>query len=197
MTELLALVQIIAIDTLMAADNAIVVGMAAASVPVDKRRKTIVFGTMAAVVLRISFALVAVQLLKIVGLTLAGGFLLAYVSYDMYRELRRVSDAGEVVVETKKEMSMLRAIGLVVLADVSMSLDNVLAVAGAANGHVGILAFGLLISVIMMAVVANVLASLIQRHRWIAWIGLLMVTYVALTMIWHGGNEVVAAAAML
>ncbi|MHB1163385.1 MAG: YjbE family putative metal transport protein [Minisyncoccota bacterium] len=193
MTEFFALVQIIAIDALMAADNAIVVGMAAASVPADKRKKVIVFGTMAAVVLRIAFALVAVQLLKIIGLTFAGGLLLAYVSYDMYRELRRGSDEALAATETKSDMSFLRAVGLIVAADLSMSLDNVLAVAGAANGHLGLLVTGLLISVTLMAVAASFLASVIQKHRWVAWLGLFMVAYVALGMIYRGANEVVAA----
>ena len=193
MTEIFALVQIIAIDALMAADNAIVVGMAAASVPVHKRKKVIVFGTMAAVVLRIAFALVAVQLLKIIGLTFAGGLLLAYVSYDMYRELRRGGEEAQTTAETKDDMSFLRAVGLIVAADLSMSLDNVLAVAGAANGHLGLLVTGLLISVTLMAVAASFLASIIQKHRWVAWLGLLMVAYVALSMIYRGANEVVAA----
>ncbi|MHB0865386.1 MAG: YjbE family putative metal transport protein [Minisyncoccota bacterium] len=193
MTEIFALVQIIAIDALMAADNAIVVGMAAASVPIDKRKKVIVFGTMAAVVLRIAFALVAVELLKIIGLTFAGGLLLAYVSYDMYRELRRGGEEAPAAAETKNDMSFLRAVGLIVAADLSMSLDNVLAVAGAANGHLGLLVTGLLISVTLMAVAASFLASIIQKHRWVAWLGLLMVAYVALNMIYRGANEVVAA----
>src|SRR6185369_320053 len=147
------LAQIIVIDLLMAADNAIVVGMAAASVAVEKRKKVILLGTVAAVVLRIIFALVAVQLLKVVGLTLAGGLLLAYVAYDMYRELHHDmhSEDSSATIE-KKEMSVLRAVGLVVVADVSMSLDNVLAVAGVANGHLGIMAVGLIISVSLMAV---------------------------------------------
>lgn len=189
MTEIFALIQIIGIDALMAADNAVVVGMAAASVPKEKRRITIVLGTAAAVVLRICFSLVAVQLLEIVGLLLAGGLLLAYVAYDMYRELRRNSEKTEGAVSAPKEMSVLRAVGLVVVADVSMSLDNVLAVAGAANGHIGLLVIGLLVSVTLMAVAASALASIIQKHRWVAWVGLLMVTYVAVTMIWHGSHE--------
>jgi len=193
-----ALVQIIAIDALMAGDNAIVVGMAAASVPVSKRRKVVVLGTIAAVILRICFALVAVQLLKIVGLTLAGGLLLAYVSYDMYREIRRgSSDTGHAVTKAREGMSVPRAVGLVIVADLSMSLDNVLAVAGAANGHLGVMVVGLLISVTLMAVAATALASIIQKHKWVTWLGLAMVTYVALTMIWHGGHEVFAAVAAL
>jgi len=197
MTEIFALVQIIAIDALMAADNAIVVGIAAASVPKNKRKKVIVLGTLAAVLLRIAFALVAVQLLEVIGLTLAGGLLLGYVAYDMYRELRRGEKEKQhvAVTEEEKDMTILRAVGLVVVADVSMSLDNVLAVAGAANGNVGILAGGLLVSVILMAVAASFLASVIQKHRWVAWVGLLMVAYVALSMMYHGASEVAAAVA--
>jgi YjbE family integral membrane protein len=195
MTEVIALGQIILIDALMAADNAIVVGMAAASVPADKRRMTLILGTAAAVILRIGFALVAVQLLQVVGLLLAGGLLLAYVAYDMYRELRRSSGEEHLAVEERKDMSVWRAVGLVIVADVSMSLDNVLAVAGAANGHMGVLVTGLIISVTLMAVAASALASLIKKHRWIAWVGLLMVLYVALSMVWHGGTEVMAAVA--
>lgn len=196
MIEVFAVIQIIAIDALMAADNAIVVGIAAASVPAHKRKKVIVFGTMAAVVLRIAFALVAVQLLEIVGLTLAGGLLLAYVTYDMYRELHQGSEKEELgLSETNDDLSVFRAVRLVVIADVSMSLDNVLAVAGAANGHMGILVTGLLISVTLMAVAANFLAAIIKKHRSVAWVGLLMVAYVAATMMYHGASEVVATAA--
>src|SRR6185369_2395919 len=134
--EFWPLLQIIAIDALMAGDNAIVVGMAAASVPSDKRKKVIVLGTAAAVVLRIGFALIAVQLLKIIGLMLAGGLLLLYVAYDMYRELRH-EDPSEHRSGAGKgdDLSVTRAIGLIVAADISMSLDNVLAVAGAAAGN--------------------------------------------------------------
>lgn len=196
-TALWALIQIIAIDALMAADNAVVVGMAAAAVPEEKRKKVIVLGTAAAVVLRIAFALVAVQLLKIIGLVLAGGLLLAYVSYDMYRELRGTKIKNTIATATEGEMSMLRAVGLVVIADVSMSLDNVLAVAGAANGHLGILAVGLLISVILMAIAANALAKIIKKYHWVAWIALCMVAYVAFHMIWQGSHEVAQAVAAL
>lgn len=196
-TTIWALTQIIAIDALMAADNAIVVGMAAAAVPEDKRKKVIVLGTIAAVVLRIAFALVAVQLLKIVGLALAGGLLLAYVAYDMYRELRGTKNKSKMATQTREEMSIIRAIGLVIVADVSMSLDNVLAVAGAAGGHTWILATGLLISITLMAVAASALAKIIQKYHWVAWIGLLMVTYVALHMIWQGSYEVARAVAAM
>jgi YjbE family integral membrane protein len=201
MTELFALLQIIAIDALMAADNAIVVGVAAASVAIEKRKKVIAVGTIIAVVLRILFSLVAVHLLKIIGLTLAGGLLLAYVAYDMYRELRRdknKEETSETSLETKKEqMSFARAVGLIVMADLSMSLDNVLAVAGAANGHTGVLIAGLVISITLMAFAANALASVIQKHRWIAWVGLWAVAYVALSMIYHGVTQVVTVVVVL
>lgn len=196
-TAVWALIQIIAIDALMAADNAVVVGMAAAAVPEEKRKKVIVLGTAAAVVLRIAFALVAVQLLKIIGLVLAGGLLLAYVSYDMYRELRGTKNKNHAAAVAEGDMSIFRAIGLVIVADVSMSLDNVLAVAGAADGHLGILAIGLLISIILMAIAASALAKIIKKYHWVAWIGLCMVVYIALHMIWQGGHEVVQAVAAM
>jgi YjbE family integral membrane protein len=190
MSALIALIQIVVIDVLMAADNAIAVGMVAATVSLDKRKKVMLYGTLAAVVLRISFALLAVHLLKVVGLTLAGGFLLAYVAYDMYRELYRGGSEATTPVAIKSDRSVFRAVALVVFADVSMSLDNVLAVAGAANGNVAVLIGGLLISVTLMSVAATFLASLIQKHRWLAWIGLCMVAYIALTLLYNGSHDV-------
>jgi YjbE family integral membrane protein len=179
----------------MAADNAIVVGMAAARVPAEKRKKVVALGTLIAVCLRICFALLAVQLLKVIGLTFAGGLLLLYVAYDMYRELRdeKVAD-GSAAQAPEVSMSVARAVGLVVVADVSMSLDNVLAVAGAAAGHIPTLVAGLVVSITLMAFAATALANVIQKYRVLAWIGLLVVTYVALTMIWHGGEAVFASA---
>ena len=189
-----AFVQIIAIDMLMAGDNAVVVGMAAANVPAEKRTKVITLGTGVAVIMRITLAFMAVYLLKIIGLTLVGGLLLAYVAYAMYREIRNGEKNSENhSAVAAKNNSICRAIVNIAMADLSMSLDNVLAVAGAANGHMVILALGLICSVAMMAVAANQIAKLIQRHRWIAWFGLLMVTYVAVMMIYHGSVEVVSA----
>jgi YjbE family integral membrane protein len=198
-SQLLALVQVIFIDLVLAGDNAIVVGMAAASVPLADRRRVIIWGTAAAVVLRILFALVTTQLLAIIGLTLAGGLLLAFVAYQMYRELR-THGQDEVTPEealeegeTKQPKTVAAAVWQVALADLSMSLDNVLAVAGAAKDHLEILVVGLVISIIMMALAANFIAKLIHKHRWVAWIGLLIIAYVAVDMIVRGMMQVAAA----
>jgi YjbE family integral membrane protein len=198
-SQLLALVQVIFIDLVLAGDNAIVVGMAAASVPLADRRRVIIWGTAAAVVLRILFALVTTQLLAIIGLTLAGGLLLTFVAYQMYRELR-THGQDEVTPEealeegeTKQPKTVAAAVWQVALADLSMSLDNVLAVAGAAKDHLEILVVGLVISIIMMALAANFIAKLIHKHRWVAWIGLLIIAYVAMDMIVRGLMQVAAA----
>ncbi len=189
-----AVAQIIGIDVIMAGDNAVVVGMAAAAVPREMRRRTIVLGTAAAVVLRILLALVAVELLHIVGLTLAGGFLLGYVAYAMYQDLRgRAGEARGADGVRAPHSSVRRAVAAIVMADLSMSLDNVLAVAGAANGHLQVLVFGLMVSVVLMAVAASAIAKVIERHAWVAWIGLSLVAYVAVTMIVRGGGEVFGA----
>ena len=195
----LTLGQVILIDLVLAGDNAIVVGMAAASVPMAERRRVIVWGTAAAVGLRIVFALVATQLLKIIGLTLAGGLLLAFVVYQMFRELRGGA-AEEVTPEealrgagARAPRTVTSAVWRVAMADVSMSLDNVLAVAGAARDHLGILVAGLLISVVMMAFAANLIAGMIHRHRWVAWLGLAVIAYVAGDMIYRGTVQVAAA----
>lgn len=187
-----AFIQIIAIDMLMAGDNAVVVGMAAASVPAEKRTKVITLGTGVAVAMRITLACMAVYLLQIIGLKLVGGLLLMYVTYAMYREVRGKANSEKHSV-TAKEGGISRAIVNIAMADLSMSLDNVLAVAGAANGHMVIMALGLICSIVMMAVAASQIAKLIQRYKWIAWFGLLMVAYVAITMIYHGGAEIVLA----
>jgi YjbE family integral membrane protein len=201
MSQLVAFVQVIFIDLVLAGDNAIVVGMAAASVPVEQRRKVIVWGTAAAVVLRIAFALVTTQLLQIIGLTLAGGLLLAFVAYQMYRELRThgrdevTPEQAEKGVSAERPKTVAAAVWQVAMADLSMSLDNVLAVAGAAKDHLEILVAGLVISIIMMALAANLIAKLIHKHRWLAWVGLAVIAYVALEMIVRGGFQVAAAVA--
>jgi YjbE family integral membrane protein len=198
-SELFALLQIIAIDVVLAGDNAIVVGMAASRVAPEMRAKVIFWGIAGAVLLRIAFAAVTVQLLAIVGLTLAGGILLLWVCWKMYRELRHVphaSSAGAAVshgdgVETAKPMSVWSAIAQIIVADVSMSLDNVLAVAGAAKGHTTILVIGLAIAVVLMAVAASFIAKLLARYPWVTWLGLFIILYVALDMMWRGSLEVV------
>ena len=202
--QLLALGQVIAIDLVLAGDNAIVVGMAAAGVPVDQRRKVIFWGIGAAIVLRIFFALITTQLLAIIGLTLAGGVLLLWVCWKMYRELRShgqdevaPDEAIAAVAKQGQTKSFGAAVWQILVADVSMSLDNVLAVAGAAKDHPTILIIGLLLSVVLMGVAANMVAHLLHKHRWIGWVGLLIITYVALDMIWRGSQEVLQHTAAL
>jgi YjbE family integral membrane protein len=197
-SQLAALGQVIAIDLVLAGDNAIVVGMAAAGVPVEQRRRVIIWGIGAAIGLRIFFALITTQLLAIIGLTLAGGVLLLWVCWKMYRELRshgkdevapdEALEAGPADAAHTKTFGA--AVWQILVADVSMSLDNVLAVAGAAKDHPTILIIGLLLSVILMGAAANMVAHLLHKYRWIGWIGLLIITYVALDMIWRGSQEV-------
>jgi YjbE family integral membrane protein len=198
--ELIALLQIIVIDVVLAGDNAIVVGMAASRVAPELRAKVIFWGILGAVLLRIGFAAVTVQLLAIVGLTLAGGILLLWVCWKMYRELRHASHAASAGAAVSvgeagagKQLGFWSAIGQIVVADVSMSLDNVLAVAGAAKGHTGVLIIGLAIAVALMAVAASYIARLLTRFPWLTWVGLLIVLYVALEMMWRGSLEVACA----
>jgi YjbE family integral membrane protein len=194
---LVALSQVVIIDLMLAGDNAIIVGLAAAGIPAAHRRKVIFWGIGAAVLLRILFALVTVQLLAIIGLTLAGGILLLWVCWKFWRELRQ-QDAERKAgiaphmpdVDTKKPKTMRAAVLQIVAADVSMSLDNVLAVAGAARQHMVVLVVGLLLSVILMGVAADLISRLLTKHRWLAYVGLLIVLYVALDMIWRGWEEV-------
>jgi YjbE family integral membrane protein len=202
--QLVTLGQVIAIDLVLAGDNAIVVGMAAAGVPMEQRRKVILAGISAAIMLRIFFALITTQLLAVIGLTLAGGILLLWVCWKMFHELREQAsdevtpdEALEAGNLPEKAKPMSTAIWQIVVADVSMSLDNVLAVAGAAQEHPYILAVGLLLSVAMMGTAANLIAHVLHRHRWIGWIGLVIITYVAVSMIWRGGEEVVQHTAFL
>jgi YjbE family integral membrane protein len=197
-TALAAFGQVLMIDVMLAGDNAIVVGALAAGLPKDQRRKVILIGIAAALVLRIIFALLVTQLLQIVGLVLAGGLLLLWVAWKMYRELRpgKGQEAGSPEVDGDERSgvaparSFASAAWAVALADVSMSLDNVLAVAGAAREHPGILVIGLVLSVALMGLAANVLARYIERYRWIAYVGLAVIVYVAGKMIYEGSHEV-------
>lgn len=182
---LAAFAQVVMIDVLLAADNAIVVGALAAGLPPAMRRKVILVGVIAALVLRIGFALVVTQLLQIVGLVLAGGLLLVWVAWKMWRELRGGADADDPLAE-QAPRRFWAAAWAVAVADISMSLDNVLAVAGAARDHPGILAIGLILSVALMGLAANVLARVIERYRWLAYVGLLVILWVAGKMIWEG-----------
>jgi YjbE family integral membrane protein len=194
---LAAFAQVLMIDLVLAGDNAIVVGALAAGLPPDQRRKVIILGVLAALVLRIAFALVVSQLLQIVGLVLAGGLLLLWVAWRMWRELRDAGEsAGSPEIEGDEDSgiaaskSFAAAAWGVAIADVSMSLDNVLAVAGAAREHPGILIVGLILSVALMGIAANLIAKYIERYRWIGYLGLVVILWVALKMIWDGWNHV-------
>jgi YjbE family integral membrane protein len=200
-SEASAILQVIFINVVLSGDNAIVVGMAAAGAPAAIRKKVIFYGITGAVVLRILLSLLAVQFLQVVGLLLAGGILLLWVSWKLYREIRQsaaehsgtealseVGAEGEVAVESTKTLG--EAMWQILVADVSMSLDNVLAVAGAARDHPLIMAAGLVLSIALMALAATFIARLLDRYRWLAWVGLLVILYVALRMVWDGGWEV-------
>uniref|UniRef100_Q07J55 Integral membrane protein TerC n=1 Tax=Rhodopseudomonas palustris (strain BisA53) TaxID=316055 RepID=Q07J55_RHOP5 len=199
---LTAFLQVVMIDLVLAGDNAIVIGLAAAGLPKDQRGKAILVGIIAATVLRILFASVTVQLLQIIGLLLAGGVLLLWVCWKMYRELRTPPhdiEAAEHALEGDENgaangapprKTLGQAIWQITLADVSMSLDNVLAVAGAAREHPIILIFGLGLSIALMGIAATFIAKLLQNHRWIAWVGFVIILYVALDMCYRGAVEV-------
>lgn len=201
---LVSFLQVVMIDLVLAGDNAIVVGMAAAGLPAEQRRRAILIGIAAATGLRIVFALAASYLLAVTGLLLAGGLLLLWVCWKMYEELR-LQPQGEDSLEALTEFDMNadgtvagdaprktlgQAVTQIIIADVSMSIDNVLAVAGAARGEPGVLVFGLLLSVALMGIAASFIASLLHKHRWIGWVGLLVILYVALRMVWHGWLEI-------
>ena len=187
-SALAAFGQVLMIDIMLAGDNAIVVGALAAGLPAEQRKRVILIGIIAALVLRIVFALLVTQLMQIVGLIFAGGLLLLWVSWKMWRELRHapVGTAGAELDGVKPAKSFAAAAWAVAVADVSMSLDNVLAVAGAAREHPGILIVGLLLSVALMGIAANVIAKYIERYRWIAYVGLVVIVYVAGKMIYEG-----------
>jgi YjbE family integral membrane protein len=189
---LFALGQVLLIDLVLAGDNAVVIGMAASRVPLTMRRKVIVWGIGAAVVLRIGLAIIAVKLMTIIGLTLAGGLLLLWVCWRMWRDIRSNAQT-DAELQISDGTSMKRAVMQIVLADVSMSLDNVLGVAGAARNHLDVLVIGLILSVALMGTAATFIARLLHRYHWISYIGLAIVLYVAGSMIWEGGHKVLAA----
>ncbi len=201
--ELSALAQVIMVDLVLAGDNAIVVGMVASAVAPEQRARVIMLGILAATLMRVGFALITVQLLQILGLTLAGGLLLLWVSWKLWREIeesrrhRKTEAAGAqagVQSPPRQPKSIPQAAFQIVLADVSMSLDNVLAVAGIARDHTWVMVVGLALSIAFMAVAATVIARLLQRHHWIAYIGLAIIFYVACSMIWEGTMAVWQAA---
>jgi YjbE family integral membrane protein len=186
---LAALAQVLLIDLVLAGDNAVVVGLSVTGLEEGKKRRAIVLGVSMAALLRIAFAMGALGLLAVIGLQLAGGLLLLWVAWKSFREFSRARrrPAGPA---HGKSRSMAGALGRIVLADLSMSLDNVLAVAGAAREHPWVLVFGLALSVLLMGVAADLVSRLLERRRWIAWIGILIVLSVALRMIWEGSFEV-------
>jgi len=205
---LVALLQVIMIDLVLAGDNAIVIGLAVAGLPSRQRTRAILVGILAATALRIIFAVFTLQLLEVIGLLLAGGILLLWVCWKMWRELRAPAagseDANEALGDSNiksdgtigargRGKTFGRAALQIVVADVSMSLDNVLAVAGAAREHPVVLVFGLLLSIGLMGIAANLVARLLQAHRWIAYIGLAIVFYVACDMIYRGAHELAGA----
>jgi YjbE family integral membrane protein len=190
---LLALAQVVLIDLVMSGDNAIIIGMAVAGLPKENRTKIIFWGVAGATVLRILFAALTTELLQIIGLTLAGGLLLLWVAYRMFRELSAKGrpEAGEHG-SAAKPKTTTQAMMQIIAADVSMSLDNVLAVAGAARDHKLVLWTGLVLSIVLMALASNAIAKILDRYHWIAWIGFAIILYVAGDMIWDGTHEVVA-----
>ena len=206
-----ALLQVIMIDLVLAGDNAIVIGLAAAGLPAEQRSRAILIGIVAATVLRIAFAGATTQLLQLVGLLLAGGLLLLWVCWKMWRELRvqhaeaaetgdsfdiDVNPDGTASIRAPRK-SLAQAAWQIVIADVSMSLDNVLAVAGAARDHPTVLVFGLVLSIALMGIAASFIARLLQNHRWIAYVGLAVILYVAVEMIYRGTREVLPHVASL
>ncbi len=193
-----ALVQVVLIDLVLSGDNAIIIGMAVAGLPKENRGRIILWGVAGATALRVAFAALTTQLLQIIGLTLAGGLLLLWVAWRMFRELRakgKEEAAHAEAAAAAKPKTARQAMLQIIVADVSMSLDNVLAVAGAARDHKAVLWIGLVLSIVLMAVASNAIARLLDRYHWIAWLGFAIIVYVAGAMIWAGTHEVVAATA--
>jgi YjbE family integral membrane protein len=187
-SELVALLQVILIDVTLAGDNAVVVAMAVQGLSASLRRRAIVIGIGAATLLRAGLSAIAISLLAILGLTLAGGILLLWVCWKMWRDLRGGPEAHGAA--RPANPSLTRVVLRIVLADLSMSLDNVLAVAGAAREHIWIMIAGLALSILLMGVAADLLARALQRYRWIAWLGLASVLYVALDMVVRGWGDI-------
>ena len=208
-----ALLQVILIDIVLAGDNAVVIGMAASRVPKQDRRKVIFWGLFAAVAIRVALATITVQLLEVIGLMFAGGILLLWVAWRLYRDIRQefdvepetldctatatpgIASTGRVppISDVESRHRVRRAIFQIMLADISMSLDNVLAVAGAAVHHIVVLAIGLLLSIGLMGLAASLIARLLGRYPWVSYAGLFIVVYVAITMIVQGGQMVLHA----
>jgi YjbE family integral membrane protein len=199
-SEIATILQVIFINVVLSGDNAIVVAMAAAGAPLAIRRKVIFYGIGGAVVLRVLLSLLAVRFLGITGLLFAGGLLLLWVCWKLYAEIQRsaaehsaaetLAETGEIETAVESGKTLGEALWQIVVADISMSLDNVLAVAGAARDHPWIMAAGLLLSIALMGIAATFIAKLLERYRWLAWVGLLVIVYVALRMMWDGGWEI-------
>lgn len=210
--SLSALAQVVTIDLVLAGDNAIVIGLAAASLPRAQRARAVLIGILAATVLRIGFALGAARLLHLTGLLFAGGLLLLWVAWKMAREILEPPGTEEVGARTlavgedfaappadlpaQPKKTLGQAVSQIVIADVSMSLDNILAVAGAAREHMAVLAVGLVLSIGLMGLAASLVARVLARHRWLSWLGLAVILYVALMLIWDGGQELLEVAAI-
>ncbi len=185
------LIQVIFIDLVLAGDNAIIVGMVASRVPPEMRKKVILFGIGAAVIMRIGFSLITVQLLNIVGLKLIGGALLLWVCWRLWSELRTGYDDLDGEGSNAKPFTSMRpAIFQIVIADLSMSIDNVLAIAGVSRDYPAILVFGLALSVAFMVFAATLIAKLLKRYPWVAYVGLVLIFWVSLVMMWEGGHEI-------
>jgi YjbE family integral membrane protein len=193
---LIALGQVVFINVVLSADNAVVIGMAAMGLAAKDRLRVLWLGIALATLMRIGFAVVATELLQVLGLLLAGGVLLLWVAWRLWRELRRTADPGQVVVAATRETKSLgRALWQIIVADISMSLDNVLAVAGAAIDKPAVMAAGLAISVLLMGIAAAAVARLLERFRWIAYVGLAIILFISVKMVWHGTQDIASAAA--
>lgn len=194
MEQFSKLLQILFVDLVLAGDNAIVIGLVASRFSPEYRRKVILYGVGAAVILRVLFALLTVQLLAIHGLALFGGLLLLWICWKLWQQLRAVNSANDnacqEVVEADQNLPMLPAVVQILIADISMSLDNVIAVAGVADGNSVLLVIGLTISIVFMMFCANWIANVLEKNRWIGYLGLAIIFYVALDLIYSGFIEV-------
>ena len=185
MTEqIIIFFQIVFIDLVLAGDNAIIIGMVASQFPTEQRKKIIFWGIGAAVVLRIIFTLITAYLLQITGLRLIGGILLLYICYRLYVDVIKMNSNAEENIKKVDNSSFMKAITTVILADVTMSLDNVLGVAGAARDHYMLLIFGLVLSIVLMATAATLISGWIKKYKWIGWVGLLAILFVAIELIY-------------
>lgn len=192
LSQLTAFFSVVIIDVVLAGDNAVVVGLAASRLAPEKRRRVVILGVGIATLFRIFFAYFVSELLSIIGLTLAGGLLLLWVAWKLYRDLA-AAPHGAIPPPAGDSGSSRRTLLRIVIADLSMSLDNVLALAGTARQHFWVLSFGLVLSVALMGLASSYIARLLDRYRWISWVGLAIVTVVALRMIWDGSEAIIAA----